>query len=197
MTMVPFVGVASAEVVDLDGDVIVAAGLSWPYWNRARTIYRDHSYNSDDAVGRMLSVHRDTRFKRLVLNFEIDDATQTGRDTISKIQAGIIRGLSIGFRALDAAPPTKEEAKRWPGVRQVIHRAEVMECSVTPMPCNPDALIGLDALRSIGKPLDIGGDSLSKRAAWEGLRRMTPFPKRTINLTIQPAKKIVLLTTED
>lgn len=198
--MHPYIGVASAEVVDLDGDVIVASGIEWPYWKRTRTLYLDHDYTNASAVGRMTNVRLDLKYPRLVCTFEVDDATQAGRDTIAKIEAGIIRGLSIGFRSLDAAPPMKAEAKKWPGVRQVIHRCELLECSIVGMPCNPDALIGLEAMRSIGKPLSTSGDELAKRAAWHGLGRMLPFPKPKIALNTGPARKrrtIHLLIPED
>ncbi len=136
-----FSGVATAETVDLDGDVIVAAGVAWPYWARMKTLYTDHEYTVNTAIGRMTGIRLDAQNKRVLVDFEVDDSTELGRDTVAKIKARIVNGLSIGFRALDSAPPSREESKKWPGVRQVIHRCELLECSVTAMPCNDRAMI--------------------------------------------------------
>jgi len=92
-----------------------------------------YHHNFERALGRVLELRRDG--KGLFMRAAVDKpaAGSWAEDIYSKIRSGTIKGLSVGgkfFRKHTESGPK-------------IHRADLMEISVTPMPVNPRTLFAV------------------------------------------------------
>lgn len=58
--------------------------------------------------------------------------TEAGREAYSRMKAGAVRGLSVGFRLLEKAAA---------GAVRSILKGSIVEVSATPFPSNPEALV--------------------------------------------------------
>jgi HK97 family phage prohead protease len=133
-------GTITASTLDLDREVVIAAGLDRSYFPDAvKAVYYNHDYRAM-PVGTCERL--DVRDDRLESTTRILSGP-VGDDLLTAIEEGAIRGLSIGMSVSEASDPTPDEAKRWPGVRNVIRRATLLEYSVVAMPSNPVALMDL------------------------------------------------------
>lgn len=114
---------AFAERIEAGGDVHLLAG---------------HSYDKPLASrGAGTLEIRDTP-EALEINATLSDATSWARDFLEAHKAGLIRGLSPGFRV-----PTGGEKieRRGNGVLRRIERAELFEISTVTRPAYPDAQV--------------------------------------------------------
>ena len=133
--------VANTAAVDLDDEVVLPEGADTSYFFGTRAIYLNH--NTADAVGRLISASKvkEPRGWRWMIQFSVTGATSLGRDTRSLIRERIINGVSIGFIARKYGRPTPDETRAFGVHRNIVRDWLWLETSLTPMPCNPDALI--------------------------------------------------------
>lgn len=133
--------IANTASVDLDEEVVLPEGADTSYFFSARTIYLHH--NTTEPVGSLESANRVKTAAGLAwrIRFSVTGKTALGRDTRALIREGIIRGVSIGFIAKRYGRPTPDEVRSYGPHRNIVRDWLWLETSVTPMPCNPDALI--------------------------------------------------------
>lgn len=164
----------STTDVDEEGDVVVPSGADTKYFPGPKrsglgdddtgvpTVYLNHNYNDlDHVIGKCRRMRAMPRGLR-ALTYIAD--TERGDQVLSLIREGIIRGMSIGFRTVEAGPPSDEEkAKYGEGCTRVVRTCNLVEYSITAMPMNVGASIDIvtakslastDILRSLGMDIE-------------------------------------------
>lgn len=132
-------GIVGSAAVDIEGDVVDPLGGDFSYFpSQVNSVYWQHDYNA-------LPIGKCRRL-RTTKSGDLESVTTIaksgfGDDLLTAIDQGIVSGLSLGFIPTDMGPPTPEEAKKWPKCKRVIRKWTALEYSITPMPCNPRALI--------------------------------------------------------
>lgn len=134
--------IATTDAVDLVDEVVLPEGAmvdknGKPFY--ANTILFNH--DSDKPVGGFRSARFDRSARGWVCQFQITDKTELGRDTFFLLEEGVIKGVSIGFRAFDWGRPDKGEIEKYGPISSIVRKWLWLELSVTPVPCNPEALI--------------------------------------------------------
>lgn len=121
-----FSGVASREIEDDDGDIILLKGMDFSRFIKNPSIKRDHSINSDDAVGKAISLEiigKELKFEAFV--------SSTEKKLIQKMKEGIVQDFSIGFLPL-------ERDKNNP---KIISKSRLYEITITGLGCNEDSKV--------------------------------------------------------
>lgn len=141
-------GLCSAETIDLDGDVVQLSGIDTTYFLGAddesgvRTVYLDHDYARPIGTCRKLKMTSDGLYAQTYIT-----RLPIGDEVMTLVQEGIIRGMSIGFRSMEASDPTIDEMVKYGReCSRVIRKSLLLEYSLTPMPANPDAMMQLQSL---------------------------------------------------
>lgn len=134
--------IANTAAIDMDDEVVIPEGAPAPgkaYFDITKTIYYNHQYDSFNNIGTM-------RWRRMkngshMVQFYVTDKTPAGRYAFALLEEGIIKGVSIGFEALDRSEPTDEEIAIYGPASVVTRSWEWVELSVTSMPCNKEAVV--------------------------------------------------------
>lgn len=137
----PIVMVASLETEDRAGDLVLASGWDLCAYEANPVVLWAHDY-SRPAIGRSLS----TKIERGSLVAHVEFApTEFAQEVRSLYLSGFMRGVSVGFRALETAPRTASSGRP----ATLFRRQELLEISAAPVPLNPHALAqgGSAALR--------------------------------------------------
>jgi len=121
--------IASDETVDRAWEVIEVVGWETTNYMKNPIILFGHDYRDiDNIIGRATEVINNG--KQLIVKgvFASTEAGQTARQLYDE---GILKTVSVWFIPLE----------RWDGAeRHIIKRAELLELSFVPVPCNPNAL---------------------------------------------------------
>jgi uncharacterized protein len=130
-----FSGYASLfGVADLTGDVVLPGAFRTSIGRRgAAGIKLLYQHDAAVPLGRWLKVEEDE--KGLKVTGRIHAGIERGREVLSLIEAGILDGLSIGFRTVRARTDRKT------GLRRVAE-VDLWEISVVTFPMLPGARIG-------------------------------------------------------
>ena len=137
----------SDETVDRMGEVISVDG--WELGNFKHNPIALFNHHSDKIVGSWKNVRVDG--KRLLGHLVLaDEGTSPDVDTARKLrQQGHLRSVSVGFRAIDKQPLTKDADPYFGPFKYL--RQELVECSLVAVPANPNAH---QVARSLGAILD-------------------------------------------
>lgn len=132
--------ILTSESVDRYGDIVVQSGLDLDQFSRNPQALMFHNSRSW-PIGMWSDVTKilNGRPKRTegVLNF-VPEGTDDDADRAARhVAAGSIRTVSIGFMPKDWEAITDEDG-RWTGFR--FTESELIECSLVPVPANPDCL---------------------------------------------------------
>ena len=132
--------VASDETIDRSGEVIKISG--WELWNFMKNpvIIANHIYKVENIIGKATSVYVEDN--KLIVEWVFAE-TELAKDVKTLYDGGFIKTVSVWF-----IPKERD-----PNERNIITRAELLEVSFVPVPCNPNAL-------SLGK--EIVEDLISK-----------------------------------
>jgi len=132
-------GIISTTTPDNDGEVVIPSGLDMSYFPRkVKTVYLFHDYDKPVGKCRRMELRDGSLWASTYIT-----STALGEDVLTMMNEGVINGFSIGFAAKAFGPPTDEEEDEF-GEHHTIHRAGTLfEYSITPMPCNPDALVSM------------------------------------------------------
>ena len=125
-------GIASTPTTDRAGDIVEPKGakfkLPFPLLNQ---------HNHDQPIGHVTAA----KVTAAGIEIEASIAKDTGLEYVDRawaqIKAGLVRGLSIGFRAMKAEPVDSE--KPWKGIR--FKEWELYELSAVTIPCNAECNI--------------------------------------------------------
>lgn len=147
-------GIITSTNVDEEGEVVVAAGMDRSYSDRLKgaSVLRDHEYTRVcGKIRRLEPVENGTKIYSSIRLMPTD----LGDESLILGREGALH-FSIGFTRIDHGPPTEEERRMWPGVKYVTRTWRLHELTLTPVPCNADAIITQKALRKM-RELHAGG----------------------------------------
>lgn len=132
-------GIITTTTPDNDGEVVVPSGLDMSYFPRkVKTVYLYHDYEKPVGKCRRMEMKDGALWASTFIT-----STALGEDVLKMLNEGVIGGFSIGFATKAFGPPTDEEEEEY-GEHHTIHRqGRLFEYSITPMPCNPDALVSM------------------------------------------------------
>lgn len=140
-----FVATITTETVDRDGDVVLAKGLDFENFLKNPVVLLGHPMGIEGIAD--LPIGRATWIKakgRKVIAEVAPAPTDMGNEVFDLIKGGFLNAVSIGFRSIDAGPPTEKELRKhpeWAGANRIFRESELVEFSVVNVPANPDALI--------------------------------------------------------
>ncbi|MCM2504089.1 HK97 family phage prohead protease [Aureimonas altamirensis] len=123
------------------------SGLAWPFGtpDRAGDMIQKGAFSSASLPLPMLSRHdpaapvgvwtgvEETDEGLILKGRLLLDEVAGARETLALVKAGVMRGLSIGFRTLATGTPTRG--------RRLITKAELVECSFVTVPSHPGAKV--------------------------------------------------------
>ena len=144
------VSIVSAETVDIEGDLILQDGINWTQYKDSKVpVLYGHEGGILLPVGKSLWQKREGTTTLAKTQYA---KTSFAQDCYLLVKTGFLDGKSIGFTCYpeDLALPTEQEQELHPGVLQVIKRCDIWEYSLTPTPCNRDAL--LQEVKSLLQP---------------------------------------------
>lgn len=130
--------VANSAALDLQDEVVLPDGADTSYFFSKRTIYLNHNY--DWPIGSLASAKLVKGQWLCRFGFA---STPMAQEVMTLVAEGVVRGVSIGFVATDYGAPSAEEVKAHGPHRSIVRKWLWLELSVTPMPCNPEAIIRL------------------------------------------------------
>jgi len=133
-----FTAVASSEVEDRQGEVVVQSGWSLTNFKKNPILLWMHDH--EKPLGKAERVWLDKTGKSPVLKFKgrISTATEYGRAAKQLMEGGILTSFSVGFRALEMDGNS-------------ITKAELFEISLVSVPANPEArLLAAKSLEGAG-----------------------------------------------
>lgn len=115
--------------------------LCWSHrWDEPLGPYVDHRMGADGAP-------------EVDFAFSDFEAVPMARRAHAQVADGTIADCSVGFSNTERRSPTKDEEKRWPGVREVITSADLDEVSLVLRGAVPGAKVL--AVRSSGGTIDV------------------------------------------
>jgi HK97 family phage prohead protease len=129
--------ILSDETRDRYGDIVMASGWQLAAFRKNPVALYAHD-SAALPIGRWRDVQVDG--KKLVGTLELAEtgtpaATPTVEAIRSLLDQKILKSVSVGFLPLEAEPLDKENP--WDGLR--VTKAELVECSLVPVPANPSA----------------------------------------------------------
>lgn len=92
-----------------------------------------YHHDFSKALGRVVDLRKDERGLYMKAVIDKPSAGSWAEDIYHKVKSGTIKGLSVGGRFF----------RKNIGGKQRIHKADLMEISVTPMPVNPRTLFAV------------------------------------------------------
>lgn len=139
----PLEYVMSDETVDRMGDIIEAGG--WKLTNFRKNPIALFGHRSDFVIGHWTNIRVEAGKLIGRLNLLPAGISERLDEIRAAVEAGVLRAVSVGFRALEAEPLGNTGGLRFKA-------AELMECSVVSIPANPNAL-------AIAKALNLSDDA--------------------------------------
>lgn len=142
------IAVISTDAIDREGEIVIPSGLIKTNYGGNPVVMYSHNWQSEHAVGTESLPIGTTRWVKQVNNtivakYYVSDKTQFARDIFGLLQDGVLKAHSVGFTVLEESPPTPDEIRdnpEWANARNIVRQWELLEFSVVPIPCNPEAL---------------------------------------------------------
>lgn len=170
----------STEDIDQDQEVVLAAGMDDAFYKLNPVVLLNHDRDSlpvgTSVWRRHVRDHRHTGVKACTkYPAKPEDCTlaEWPPDVVwAAIKTGLIKSKSIGFVALSASSPTREEIKSnpaWERVKRVIRKWMLLEYSLVTLPAQPNATV-----ETVGKGMQAGIPEGGRNIAftsWEEIQR--------------------------
>ena len=88
---------ASSQVVDADGDLMVAEGCDFTAFATRGIVTTDHDYNADKLVAKPIKAASEEGGVFVAMEF---GPTTYAQDILKMVKAGIVKAVSVGFQTL-------------------------------------------------------------------------------------------------
>ena len=138
-----FEATITKEVVDREGEVLKAEGLNPKNFLKTGTIFFNH--NTDMPVGSCSSIKKSGNSwvaKAEIAQRPTDYQGEFFPDFVWAMLGKHVKGISVGFLKQDERKPSKKDVEDYgENVKNVITEWELLEYSIAPLQCNPDALV--------------------------------------------------------
>lgn len=121
-------GIATTESEDRTGDIVLASGIKF-----RGDIPLLFQHNHDKPIGEILALTPLSKGFAIKARIPKNSGLAYVDDAIKQIRSRLVKGFSIGFRALKGRPNK--------GKGTIFTEAEIYEVSAVTVPCNPDARI--------------------------------------------------------
>lgn len=166
------VSTITTDAVDHQKEVVLPSGLDFAVFRANPVVPFSHNYDTL-PVGKCTWIKGSgngiaamTKYAKCPPNHTdwLPDAI------LSMMQEGMCTGKSIGFIPQHMRAPTAEEVARRPELKAanvVIDKARLLEYSIAPVPCNPDAL-------TVAVSKSLGGDSALAALVIAAAKAMAP-----------------------
>lgn len=124
------------------------------------------AHNWSDPIGRGVDFRTSSDGPDVIFEFDDFDAVPQARRAWVQVRSGTIRDCSVGFMVPTGGrrEPTSDEQRQWPGVREVITKAELDEVSLVLRGAVPGARV-LAVRSGDSVPADVAGRLLAELAA--------------------------------
>lgn len=170
----------TTDSIDRDGEVLLPSGLDAKDYLKNPVVFWNHNY--DVPIGRAseLKQHDDHWTATATLS-----SNEEGEKIHKLIQEGIVNGVSVGFLPTEHRNPSdKDKQKFGESVTRVYSKWRLLEFSVTPLPCNQDALI-TSVSKMIGKG-DLTIDDAARLLEIDGKDIVEPVKRRRVIVPLYP-----------
>lgn len=140
-----FMALISNSAVDRDGDVLLPTGLDATEYMKNPIITWNHSLDVP-PIGKAAFVRQSpdgVQAKGIFAQRPDNHHGEWLPNTVhSLMQQKVIRGVSVGFQETGKRRPTPEDTKAFgPSCLKVVTRWKLYEFAVTPIQCNPEAVV--------------------------------------------------------
>lgn len=153
----------STEMVDHEGDVLLASGMDDSVFASNPIVTLNHDYGQA-PIGRSLwrKPRTQSGIPGIIAATHYPPRPQDhpiGRDwmpdvALSLVRSGLAVGKSVGFVVLSERPPTSRERRSgWGAARRVIEKWLLLEYAVCWMPANPGAVLLPDSAGNAGREI--------------------------------------------
>ena len=144
-------GLITSEMIDEDGEVVLASGADTEYHERLRGCSVLWNHDLDVPVGKMRALTP----KGLAWYCSAFISRAKGHrvlcdDVLTMAREGILH-WSMGFKRLDHGAPTREERDRFPGIKYITRKWRLMELTLTPVPAHADARVVTKSLSALAQ----------------------------------------------
>lgn len=134
-------GIITTDAVDHASEVVLQDGLDFTPILDTKQVYVDHRYGLQTLIGKVRYITKNKGTPQgFRSRFRVLSESPMAPLVIQASREGLL-GLSIGMDVVEESRPVGAEKAKYPGAVSIIRKAKVYEYSVTPMNCNPDAVI--------------------------------------------------------
>ncbi len=185
----------TTDTLDRDGEVMIPQGMDESEFNKSGAIFWNHNYDLPVAkpVGKMMRtkgyVDSEAEFAKRPDDYQGDFFPDFAR---AMVQQGIVKGVSVGFIPLESRAPSKKDLEDYgDNVRRVHSKFRLLEWSIAPVQCNPDAMIQQAISKGI---INDSGDLIEKTAEKVIVREIKPEPEievKRVHRTLRDEAKTV------
>jgi HK97 family phage prohead protease len=168
----PLTITASVESEDRAGDLVLASGWDLRAYERNPVVLWAHQHIAP-PIGRSLRTWVEGKSLLATVEFA---PTPFAQEVRRLYEGGFLRGVSVGFRAIEVEPRVSHGTRR----SLLFKRQELLEISAAPVPLHPDTLAGAQAgwarTRSGGREQDddVAEGALAEiRRLWEQIALLT------------------------
>ncbi len=135
----------TTDTLDRDGEVMIPQGMDASEFSKTGAIFWNHNYDLPVAkpVGKMVRtkgfVDSEAEFATRPDDYQGEFFPDFARAMVNQ---GIVKGVSIGFIPVEVRSPSKKDVEEYgDDVRRVHSKFRLLEWSIAPVQCNPDAMI--------------------------------------------------------
>jgi phage head maturation protease len=155
----------TVDTVDDDNEVVLPSGGDLSRFEKNGPLLLCHDWVKEVSyyplpVGQV--VWTKVRPHGILGGIKFARGSEMGREAKALVEEEILRGVSIGFKTVEASPMTKAEAATRPdwqaafertrGKVNVVRKWKLLELSLTPLPCNEDTLIQVLKVKGLARP---------------------------------------------
>jgi hypothetical protein len=135
----------TTDTCDRDFEVVVPQGCDSTEFEKSGTVFWNHNYDMPVAKANGKLVRGD-RWIDSPAKFAFRPADYQGEFfpdfARAMVNQGIVKGVSIGFMPIESRKPTPKDFEAYgKNVERVTNKWKLLEWSIAPLQCNPDALI--------------------------------------------------------
>ncbi len=160
----PLTITASVESEDRAGDLVLASGWDLRAYERNPVVLWAHQHIAP-PIGRSLRAWVEGKSLLATIEFA---PTPFAQEVRRLYEGGFLRGVSVGFRALEVEPRVSHGTRR----SLLFKRQELLEISAAPVPLHPDTLAGAQAGYARARTGEWGQDEDVAQGAQAEIRRL-------------------------
>lgn len=98
-------------------------------------------HDHTDPIGRATRWADTADGPLITAQLDVNPDVPRARQVRAQLESGTLTDVSVGFYKAKRRDPTDDERKKWPGVREVITKADLMELSVVTIGAVPGAVV--------------------------------------------------------